>query len=508
MNMQTGPLSPARPAPGGEEWPRLLIIGAGMSGILMAIKAREAGISHVTIVEKAASVGGTWRENRYPGLACDVPSHSYSYSFAPNPFWSKRFSEGPEICKYLEDVAADYGLDKKIEFGTEIISTRFENGVWHAAARDGRRFEAEFIVCATGILHHPHKPSIDGLESFAGDAFHTAEWDDSVSLEGKRVGIIGTGSTSAQIVGDITDKVGHLSLFQRTPQWIFPQPHVTYKGWVKRMWAKMPWTQKMIRDIQLWLFRWTFARAVVQEGWQRKLISWITRKHLKMAVKDPVLRDKLTPDYAPACKRLIFSASFYKAIQAPHAALVTEEIERIEPEGVRTKDGTVHPLDVLVLATGFKAHNFMRPMEVLGEGGRSLNAYWAEQTTNFKSVGIPHFPNFFMLNGPGSPIGNFSLIWIAELQVGYILSLIDEAREKGLTSLAPKEAAAKAFQAEVQEGMQSTVWLTGGCSSWYFDANGNLTLWPFTPDRFREEMTSPSLDDYEITRAPVLAAAE
>jgi cation diffusion facilitator CzcD-associated flavoprotein CzcO len=478
---------------------RFIIIGAGMSGILSAIKLREAGIDDFAIYEKADRLGGTWRENTYPGIACDVPSHFYCYSFAVNPDWSHRFSPGAEIQAYFENVARRYGVDSLIQYGKEITRCTFENGRWKIEMGDGSVDVGDFVIAATGVLHHPNYPHFEGLDSFAGAAFHSARWNHEVQLAGERIGVVGTGSSAIQIVGALVDRVAQLTLFQRTPQWIMPMGNPAYSEEEKGTFRGHPETITQLRAEISRMFTDGFSNHLADvNSPQLQAIHDACVANLENSVKDPALREKLRPNYRAACKRLIMSENFYDAIQRPNARLVTEGIERVEKSGVRTRDGKLHELDVLVLATGFRVDRFMRPMEVVGRNGITLDDLWAENPFAYMAISIPDFPNLFMLNGPNSPVGNFSLIEVAELQFSYILQLVEQVRSGARTQVSASRAAANRFDAERKEAAKKTIW-NSGCKSWYLDADGLPTAWPWTFDRFREEMSKPRLDDYEAT---------
>lgn len=481
----------------GERALRVAVIGAGMSGILAAIKLREAGITDLVIYEKADRLGGTWRDNTYPGLSCDVPSHLYTYSFEPNPDWSHRFSPGAEIQAYFEKVAAKYDVEPLIAYNAEVTRAAYQDGKWRLEIKDGRTDVVDIVLTATGVLHHPVYPKIDGLDSFAGACFHSARWDHEVPLAGKRVGVIGTGSTGVQILPAIVDQVASIGLFQRTAQWILPLPNPEHSEEEKAAFRASP---ELLRATYLDLaerFQNTFARAVVGDSAQMQRIADACRANLDDNVADPELRRQLTPDYQVACKRLIMSDQFYPAIQKPNAHLVTDAIDRIEPAGVRTADGRLHELDVLVLATGFDGHRFMRPMQIVGRDGLTLEDAWADANEAYRSVAVPGFPNFFTMVGPNSPIGNFSLIMISEMQLAYIMQLIELIRTGKYREVAPTAAATARFNAAIKEAMKGTVWVTG-CRSWYLDKNGNPAMWPWTFERFEAEMAKPDLSEFEL----------
>jgi len=469
-----------------------------MSGILSAIKLQEAGLDDFVIYEKADRLGGTWRENTYPGIACDVPSHFYSYSFALNPEWSHRFSPGAEIQAYFEDVARRYGLDSRIQCRKQVSRCAFENGRWKITMTDGSADEADIVIAATGVLHHPAVPDLEGLHSFAGAAFHSARWDHAVPLAGKRVGVIGTGSSAIQIVSALVDEVAELALFQRTAQWILPMGNPAYSEEEKAEFRKHPESIDQLRGEVSRMFTDGFANHLADvSSPQLRAIHDLCVANLENSVKEPELRDKLRPNYRAACKRLIMSENFYDAIQRPHARLVTERIERIETSGVRTGDGRLHELDVLILATGFRVDRFVRPMQVIGRDGAVLDDVWQDGPFAYLALSVPDFPNFFLLNGPNSPVGNFSLIEVAELQCAYILQLIERVRSGACREVSASRAAMQRFDAERQEAAKTTIW-NSGCKSWYLDTHGLPTAWPWTFDRFRDEMSKPVLSDFEM----------
>ncbi|MBK6738724.1 MAG: NAD(P)/FAD-dependent oxidoreductase [Haliea sp.] len=333
--------------------PRIAIIGAGMSGIAAVAKLQHAGYTDLTVYEKADKVGGTWRENTYPGLSCDVPSRWYSFSFALKPDWSHRFSYGADIQAYLEKVAADFGVTQKVAFNTAVTDLRYEAPRWRLTTATGEQAIYDVVIAATGILHEPLYPKIAGLDTFAGTAFHSARWDHSVDLRGKRVGIIGTGSTACQIVGAITPQVAEMHVFQRTPHWLSPLPQIAYSARWNRFLARFPFMQRLIYHYYCQLMVRTFSAATIGNKLMQRWMSQICQKHLADQVPDPDLRARLTPDYQATCKPMIFCSDYYPAISWPNAHLITEGITGIEPDGVRTEDGTLHTLDVLLLATGF-----------------------------------------------------------------------------------------------------------------------------------------------------------
>jgi cation diffusion facilitator CzcD-associated flavoprotein CzcO len=468
-----------------------------MAGILAAIKLRQAGFDF-TVYEKADRLGGTWRENTYAGIACDVPSHFYSYSFALNPEWSRHFSPGEEIQAYFEDVARRFEVDRKIQYGKEVTRAAFEGGRWRVELEDGSTDEGDFIIAATGVLHHPNYPDIEGIGEFEGIAFHSARWDHGVEMVGKRVGVVGTGSSAIQIVSALVDQVEEITLFQRTAQWVMPVDNPFFSAEEKAAFRERPEVMWELRNEVARSFTEGFANVLMDaESPVIRAIHDACVANLENSVRDPDLRERLRPTYRAACKRLILSPDFYEAIQKPNARLVTEGIDRAEKSGLRTRDGELHELDVLVLATGFRVDQFVRPMKVTGRGGVALDDVWKDGPFAYMAIAVPELPNFFMLNGPNGPVGNFSLIDVAELQIGYIMQLVEQVRSGACREISPSPAAMARFHAERQQAAKTTIWNTG-CKSWYLDANGLPTAWPWTYDRFREEMSQPSLDDYDL----------
>lgn len=478
--------------------PRIAIIGAGMSGIAAVVKLRRAGYSDVTVFEKADRVGGTWRENTYPGLSCDVPSHWYSFTFEPNPDWTHRFSYGPEIQAYMEKTAEKHGVTQVCRFNTAVTELVYDAPVWRLTTADGDTETYDIVISATGILHHPSVPNIPGLEDFAGAKFHSARWDHSVPLQDKRVGIIGTGSTSAQIVGAITSEVKHLSLFQRTAQWMYPLPQKEYSAFWKLLLRTFPILPRAAYMFWYKALEWTFAEATIGNKFMQGLVSKICRRTLEKQVKDPELRAKLTPDYQAMCKRLILCSDFYPAITRDNASLVTEGIDRIEANGVRTRDGQLHELDVLVLATGFDVSRFVLPTRVIGENGQNLEQLWDGTPHAHRAMSIPGFPNFWMIEGPTGPVGNLSLISISEVQVDYLIQCLNKMKQDELLAIAPKQQAFARYNEAMGKAVRNTVWFTGGCQSWYLDKNGIPNLYPWAPKRFRAEMRQPDFSEYRL----------
>lgn len=461
--------------------PSVIIIGAGMTGMAVAIKLRNAGIANITILEKGATVGGTWRENRYPGVTCDVPAHAYTYSFEPNPEWSKFFADGEEIHQYFERVHKKYKLDEITRFNETVTSCIYSAGQWTVKTNLNMTYVCDILFSATGILHQPNYPDIKGLEDFGGICMHTARWDGTVNAKDQRIGVIGNGSTGAQLIPEMIDAPGtDVTVFQRTAQWLVEAKNHDYTEQDKQRFRKHPSRMERIKKISLWVYA-QGTSALVDDSFfgriQHRLFAWNSVRYLNKSIKDPVLRAKLTPDYKFGCKRVVMNTSFYPAIQKPNAHLVTEGIDHITKEGVVTRDGKLHKLDILILCTGFNPSAFMRPMEFRGRNGISIEDAWKDKLTAYRSMMIPQFPNFFLMLGPNSPVGNFSVIAMSEIQAEYCIKLIKLWQEGRLTDIEARPEALTAWRQYLKERMQHTVWASG-CNSWYLDKDGDPITWP------------------------------
>lgn len=476
--------------------PTVAIVGAGMSGICMAIKLLDAGIDSFTIFEKADDVGGTWRDNTYPGLHCDVPSRYYTYSFQPNPEWSRLMPPGAEIQDYLQRAASQRGVRTHVRFGTDVESALYRDGRWVVTTSTGEE-AFDVLITATGVLRVPRHPDLAGLDTFCGPTFHSSRWDHSVSLQDKRIGLIGTGSTGVQITAELGGNVLGLSVFQRTAQWICPWPNLPYTRLSRTLMRRWPWLTEP--GYRFWgsFVRLTFGRAPIRPGLARTFYQRLCRLNLRVSVRDHRLRRTLTPPDQPMCKRMIFSGRFYRSVQKPGVEVVTEAIDHVEPRGVVTVDGKLHEVDVLVLATGFDARAYVRPMTITGENGLRLDEAWEDGPKAYRSVAVPGFPNMFMLMGPHSPIGNQSLVPIAEDQADYALWWIKQIAGGRVVSAAPTETATKEYNDEMKAAMPQTIWVTG-CSSWYLGKDGLPELFPWTPERHHQLLKTPDLRDFEV----------
>lgn len=477
--------------------PRVGIIGAGMSGLCMGAKLLAAGHENFVLYEKAGEVGGTWRENTYPGLSCDVPCRFYSYSFAPNPDWSRNFASGAEIQHYFVRCAESFGVRPYIRFNAEVVAARWVDGRWRLRTRDGAEDLVDVLVAATGVLHHPKLPDINGLDSFAGAAFHSSRWDHSVPLEGRRVAVIGTGSTGVQVTTALSKTVGQLFVFQRTPQWIMPGVNVRYSSFSRAAFRHLPILNRISYRFYYHMYGAVLGKAMLKAGWQRRFVNALCQLHLRLGVRDPELRRRLTPADEPMCRRLIMASGYYRALRRQGTHLVTESIDHIAPQGIVTADGRLHEVDVIVLATGFDAHAFIRPIDLVGEGGVTIDHAWRDGPRAYRTVCVPGFPNFFILQGPHSPIGNHSLIAIAETQTDYVMRWLEKLRNGRVHIFAPTAEATDAFNATLREVLPHTVWASG-CNSWYLGTDGLPELWPWTPAHHQAMLAEPVLEHFSV----------
>jgi cation diffusion facilitator CzcD-associated flavoprotein CzcO len=456
-----------------------LIIGAGFSGLGAAIKLTQAGHTDLVIVERAEDVGGTWRDNTYPGCRCDVQSNLYSYSFDPKPDWSETFPAQPELWAYLQRVTRKYGLDRYLRLGHEVTDARWDVGArrWQVSTTQGE-FAARYLIAGAGFLVEPSLPDIPGIESFQGTVMHSARWDHSWQAAGRRVAVVGTGASAIQIVPSIQPEVEHLTVFQRTAPFVVPHTNHPVKPAIKAMYRLAPATQRASRTLVYWM-REFLALGFVKNPKILKRAEMAWRKHMESAITDPAMRAQLTPAYNLGCKRVLPSNEYYPAIARSNVSLVTEKIIEIRPDAVVTADGTEHPVDTLILATGFHVTDSPTFGKIRGTDGKPLAE--ALGTTYLGTV-VPGFPNYFQLTGANTGLGHSSMLFMIESQLTYIIDGIGKSQAAGGQFEVRPEVAA-AYNAELQRKLPKTVW-GSGCSSWYLDTEGrNLTLWPgFTFD--------------------------
>ncbi|SKG07165.1 flavin-containing monooxygenase [Mycobacteroides abscessus] len=475
--------------------PRVIVVGAGMAGIAVGHKLKEAGFNDFTILEKGDDVGGVWYWNRYPGLTCDVPSQAYQYPFAPRTDWPRLFATGSEIQAYHRQVAEDLDVMPHIRCGQEVTAAEFTGSGWRVTTAAGEALECDFLIAATGVLHHPNIPDIPGLDSFQGAVVHTARWDDSVRLEGKRVAAIGTGSTGVQVVSAMQPVVAQVTSFIRTPQWVLWAPmSLRQPKFVGKLLDALP-TQRIVRFTALTGTD-ALVNIVTRPGWGRRLVQQYARACLHL-IRDKELRQKLTPDYEPLCKRQVLSGSFHRAVQKPNAEIVTDRITRITPTGIVTVDGTEREFDVIVLATGFQAHNYMRPMNLVGKDGYSIDEAWEKGPKAYRMTAIPGFPNFFTVLGPNSPTGSIWLQHTAERTAEYIISWLHRFARGEINTVEVSPEATDEFNDQAREAMKPTVWATG-CNSWYLTEDGSVDLWPFDRKTMEQMLASPEESHYIV----------
>jgi cation diffusion facilitator CzcD-associated flavoprotein CzcO len=464
---------------------RIAIVGTGFAGLGMAIRLKQQGIHDFVVFERADDVGGTWRDNTYPGCQCDVPSHLYSFSFAPNPDWSRTFSRQAEIEDYLRRCAGHFDVIPHVRFRHAVTGARWddERQLWEIDTAQGS-FTASVLVAGMGGLSEPSIPPIPGLDSFEGPAFHTAQWRHDVDLRGRRVAVIGTGASSIQVVPEIQPEVEKLHLFQRTPAWIMPHPDRPLSDREHKLYRRFPLVQRLVRGAIYWA-RETFVIPFVKPRFA-SYPEGVARKHIASQVKDPELRRKLTPPYTIGCKRILISNDFYPAVAKHNVELETDGIREIRPHSIVTGDGREIEVDVIVLGTGFKIRDMPAADLVRGRDGRTLAETWNGSMEAYLGTSIAGFPNLFMLVGPNTGLGHNSIVFMIESQVEYVLDALRTMDARGLASVDVRREAQDAFNAELQERLRGTVWSTGGCASWYLDDTGrNTTLWPGSTWPFR-----------------------
>ena len=480
-----------------------MIVGAGFGGLGMGVRLLQEGERDFAILERAPDVGGTWRDNTYPGCQCDVASNVYSFSFAENPTWSRSYAPQKEIWEYLRNVADRFGVRPFIRFHTELRAARWDGAaqLWRIETNHGS-FTADVIVSGHGGLSAPSMPDIPGIERFKGTVFHSASWNHEHDLAGERVGVIGTGASAIQIVPAIQPRVRELHLFQRTAPWIVPRIDSAVSERRKLLFKLLPAAQKVDR-LRLYLARELVVLAMHGNSTIRKGIERFATMHLAAQVQDPVLREKLTPTYAIGCKRILISNDYYPALTQPNVRVVTDGIAEVRENGILTKDGKFHELDTIVLATGFRVTNHPIMETITGREGRTMAETWANGASAYLGTTVSGFPNLFLLTGPNTGIGHNSIVFMLESQFEYVLGALRALRERGARALDVRADAQAAFSAEMQRGLKGTVW-NSGCASWYLDAEGrNTTVWPTFTWRFRNRTRRFDASAYAFEQAAV-----
>lgn len=478
--------------------PRVLVIGAGFGGLAAAYELSHDGLADVTVLEKADDIGGVWRENTYPGAACDVPSNLYSYSFARKNDWGRRYAEQPDILGYIHDTAEQFGLRELVRTGVEVTSAEYDDGTatWRVTTASGEVLEAEVLVPAVGQLSRPSLPNIPGLDSFTGPSFHSAQWRHDVDLTGRRVAVLGTGASAIQFVPRIRQTAGQVTIFQRSAPYVVPKVDRAYTDRHHAAFEKVPGWAAAMRGV-IWETTELLGLALTRAKPLARMLQALASSNLKRHIKDPELRAKLTPDYPIGCKRVLFSSDWYPALASDNVDVQTEEITEVTPTGVRTADGRLHEVDVIIYGTGFKATEFLAPMTITGRGGRDLNAEWADGARAHLGIAVTGFPNMFLIYGPNTNLGSSSVILMMEQQAGYIRQIVTELARRGPgRAFEVRPSVERAYDAEVQARLDKGVWT--GCDSWYRTASGRVTTnWPGLVHEYQRRTRTAALGDFQ-----------
>lgn len=475
-----------------------IIVGAGAGGLAVAFHLKKRKIPFI-ILEKASDLGGTWRDNIYPGAGCDVVSSLYSFSFAPNPYWSRRFARQDEILDYLKSVAARFGIDREIHYRQEVVAATFDvqAGRWQIKTLGGEQFVAQFFISAVGQLNRPDIPHFENQDTFQGWQFHSAQWDHNCDLSGKSVAVIGSGASAIQFLPPIARQAAHVALFQRSPNWITPKDDHAISPRRQALLARFPFLMRLERWKEFWGLELTY-KAFIQGSrlgrrWQKSCVENIHR-----IIANPDIRKAVTPDYPAGCKRVLLSNDWYETVARSNVSVVTQAISAMTPDGIMTSDGTVHSADVVIYATGFKSLDFLAPMRVTGVDGIHLEATWGRYARAYLGMAVPGFPNFFMLYGPNTNLGHGSIFFMLECQAKYIARAIRRARLRGWTSFSPKPTALDRFERRLRMNMSKTVW-TGDCSSWYKNADGVIVNnWSGTMLSYRLQLLAFRHRDFDF----------
>jgi cation diffusion facilitator CzcD-associated flavoprotein CzcO len=486
----------------GEHVHEIAIVGAGFGGLGMAIRLRQEGIEDFVVIDRDDDVGGTWWANSYPGCQCDIPSNLYSFSFAPNPDWDRAYPMRDQIHEYLRDCAERFGVMPQIRLGCELIDARWvaDRQHWELETSTGP-LVARVLISAPGLLSEPSTPALPGLESFRGNAFHTANWDHSDDLTGKRVALIGSGASGVQVVPEIQPTVGKLHLFQRTPPWVIPHTdHAVARG-MRELYRRVPFLQTLSRA-SVYAMRETMAVGITRD---RRWLKWMelnARLHLRRQVADPELRERLTPDYEIFCKRIILSDRWYPALQAPNVELVSSGISEVGEHSIVDGDGVEREIDTLILATGFKPAELPIAERIRGREGSSLAEVWDGSPEAYLGTTVTGFPNLLFLYGPNLNTGHSSVVYMLESQIAYALDALHTMRRTGAAEFDVRPQVQAVYNEELQERLASTVWNTGGCGSWYFDSNGrNSIQWPGFTFEYRRRTRRFDAEAYRLAAA-------
>jgi cation diffusion facilitator CzcD-associated flavoprotein CzcO len=483
------------------ERPSIAIVGGGFGGVGAAAMLKREGYEDVTVFEKGERVGGVWRANTYPGAACDIPSHLYELSFAPNS-WSRRYAPQAEIQAYVEGVARRFGVLEQVRTGTEVRSAGWDDasGRWRLETASGPH-EADLLVTACGQLSVPQTPPIPGLESFEGPAFHTAEWRHDVDLTGKRVAVVGTGCSAIQVVPAIQPRVAQLDVYQRSPGWTLPKMDHEYSALARSLFRRFPSLHRLDRA-SIFAFQELAAAALTHQRWLLPVLRAVGRRQINSAISDPELRRKVTPTDEFGCKRVMLTDEWYPTLTQPNVELVDERIDAVTSGGIRDATGAERAADAIVLATGFASHDFVAPMEIAGRDGRTLAEEWGEVARAYLGLSVPRFPNMFLLYGPNTNGGSGSVINTLECGIGHVLAALREMERSRASRIEVRPEAAKGFDRELRAALAKTVWHSG-CTNWYVDENGNdPSNWPWTWSTYRRRTRELVPGAYELTAAP------
>ncbi|MEV5887247.1 NAD(P)/FAD-dependent oxidoreductase [Streptomyces sp. NPDC052020] len=489
---------------------RVAVVGSGFGGLGAAVRLRREGITDFVVLERAGGVGGTWRDNSYPGCACDVPSHLYSFSFAPNPDWPRTFSGQRHIRAYLEHVADTFGLRPHLRFDAEVTRMTWDTRRLRWEIETGRgKLTADVVVSATGPLSDPKIPDIPGLDTFPGKVFHSARWDHDYDLTGKRVAMIGTGASAIQIVPSIQPRAGRLTLFQRTPAWVMPRVDRAIGPAERALHRAVPLTARLRRGL-LWGIRELQVQAFTKRPEELGLVERLAKRNMARAIKDPALRAKLTPDYRIGCKRILLSNDYYPALARPNVDVVASGLAEVRGSTLVAADGSEAEVDAIIFGTGFRVTDMPIAERVVGADGRTLAETWQDGMRALRGATAAGFPNWMTIIGPNTGLGNSSMILMIESQLNYLADYLRQLDVLGgRVALDARPEAVRAWNDRVQERMKRTVWNTGGCTSWYLDAAGrNTTVWPGTTSEFRRATRRVDLMEYRVLRPPAGAPAD
>lgn len=475
------------------------IIGTGFSGMGAAIALDRGGFSDFLLLEKSQDIGGTWRDNQYPGACCDVPSHLYSFSFELNPDWSHRFSPAPEIHAYQQKVIEKYGLRARTRGGFEVDTADYSSGGWTLKSTGGAQLRVRYLISAIGALHIPNKPDFPGLDRFAGKVMHSAEWDRGYDLNGKKIIVIGSAASAIQIIPQLARVASELSVVQRTANYFIPRKDRKVTRLEKAVFHRLPFIQRLCRWRQYCFNDFLIHRTFLNKpGLLKKYLHHMVDKHIRQQVKDPALIKKLTPDYEIGCKRLLLSDDYLPALQRENVTLVTEGIDHFTEHSLVTSSGTEITADLVVLATGFQSTRLYGDMKITGPDELTMDQAWSKEIRAHRSVSVKGFPNFFMMYGPNSNLGHSSVIIMIEAQARYITCLLRKARQSNRPTIAVRPDAEAAYNQGIQEALKNTVW-NSGCKSWYKNGQGHIfSLWPHTTTRFIREMRRAPLGEYRF----------